>query len=100
MEILQIEEYVKTKMINILDLEFVKTKVLYCWRWKIKIGSHLRHFYFYLQKSEEADNKDMKTPREQKKYLTAQTPITMQGHTGYLTFATLPPVFVRWKRIV
>lgn len=27
MEILQIEEYVKTKMINVLDLEFVKTKV-------------------------------------------------------------------------
>lgn len=35
MEILQIEEYVKTKMINILDLEFVKTKVLYCLRWKV-----------------------------------------------------------------
>lgn len=30
MEILQIEEYVKTKMINILDLEFVKTKVNKC----------------------------------------------------------------------
>lgn len=27
MEILQIEEYVKTKTINILDLDFVKTKV-------------------------------------------------------------------------
>lgn len=27
MEILQIEEYVKTKVINVLDLEFVKTKV-------------------------------------------------------------------------
>lgn len=28
MEILQIEEYVKTKVINVLDLEFVKTKVI------------------------------------------------------------------------
>lgn len=29
MEILQIEDYVKTKLINVLDLDFVKTKVIY-----------------------------------------------------------------------
>ncbi|XP_031625876.1 tRNA (adenine(58)-N(1))-methyltransferase catalytic subunit TRMT61A [Contarinia nasturtii] len=72
MEILQVEEYVKTKVINVLDLDFVKTK-----------------------KPDEAEAKDLKTPREQKKYVTTQAPFTMPGHTGYLTFATIPPLFAR-----
>lgn len=48
-----------------------------------------------LQKAEETDGKDVKTPKEQKKFVTTQTPFTMPGHTGYLTFATIPPVFGR-----
>lgn len=37
----------------------------------------------------------LKTPRETKRYVTSSAPQTMPGHTGYLTFATLPPLFAR-----
>lgn len=101
MEILQIEEYVKTKVINVLDLEFVKTKVwlLNCVK-SSNDGKIIKTLCFIdtniSQKSaDDTDNKDAKTPKEQKKYVTAQTPLTMPGHTGYLTFATLPPIFAR-----
>lgn len=52
------------------------------------------------QKSEtdvttDARKEAMKTPRETKKYVTTSTPQSMAGHTGYLTFATLPPIFAR-----
>lgn len=35
---------------------------------------------------------------ETRKVLTTVTPATMPGHTGYLTFATLPPLFARGGR--
>lgn len=38
MEILQIEEYVKTKTINVLDLDFVKTKVIFVCTIHVYIG--------------------------------------------------------------
>lgn len=97
MEILQIEEYVKTKTINVLDLDFVKTKVfLSVTNYQSALNLYVfSSFKLFFQKPDDADAKDLKTPREQKKYVTAQTPLTMPGHTGYLTFATLPPSFAR-----
>lgn len=43
------------------------------------------------------DNKTQSQPPQQetRKVLTTVTPATMPGHTGYLTFATLPPLFAR-----
>lgn len=52
-------------------------------------------FVLEFQKPEDVDAKDLKTTKEQKKYVTTQTPFTMPGHTGYLTFATIPPLFAR-----
>lgn len=52
--------------------------------------------FFLLQKEETAPNeKEVKTPKEMKKYLTASGPQSVSGHTGFLTFATLPPKFLR-----
>ncbi|XP_037025689.1 tRNA (adenine(58)-N(1))-methyltransferase catalytic subunit TRMT61A [Bradysia coprophila] len=68
MEILQIEDIIKVKHIPVLDLEFLKHK---------KLGD------------------DHKADKETRKYVTTNTPSTMPGHTGYLTFATLPPLFAR-----
>ncbi|XP_067619986.1 tRNA (adenine(58)-N(1))-methyltransferase catalytic subunit TRMT61A isoform X2 [Eurosta solidaginis] len=79
LEILQMEHIVKTKTIPVLDLEFLKHKVA---------------------DENNADTStdkagNLKTPKELKKLLTSSVPPTIPGHTGYLTFATLPPAFVR-----
>lgn len=62
----------------------------------------LIRFYLLFQKSDSANgngvNASDKIPKETKKYLTSNAPTTMPGHTGYLTFATLPPLFARGLR--
>lgn len=50
--------------------------------------------FLCLQK-DELNDKDQKHPKEMKKVLTSSLPQTMQGHTGFLTFASLPPAFAR-----
>ncbi|KAI8129317.1 hypothetical protein FF38_13007 [Lucilia cuprina] len=78
-EVLQQEDVVKTKTFPVMNLEFLKHK-----------------------KPEEQDttsDKDisnlMKQPKETLKVLTSSAPPTQPGHTGFLTFATLPPAFAR-----
>lgn len=120
MEVLQIEEQIRTKTIPMLDLDFLKHKV----------RSNIHHIFDRIQnkskasftdsyslmkitknflltntinyhklpvslQKEESDEKEPIKTREPKKFVTAQVPQTMPGHTGYLTFATLPPKFVR-----
>lgn len=75
MEVLQSEEIVKTKNVPIMDLQFLKVKKL--------------------DESEEDFNEKKKQPKEIKKVLTSSSPQILPGHTGYLTFATLPPIFAR-----
>uniref|UniRef100_A0A8W7P3A8 tRNA (adenine(58)-N(1))-methyltransferase n=1 Tax=Anopheles coluzzii TaxID=1518534 RepID=A0A8W7P3A8_ANOCL len=70
-EVLQVEDCVRTRNVPVMELDFLKTK------------------------RTETDGKDMKTPRESKKYITSTAPNTMAGHTGYLTIAELPPLFAR-----
>lgn len=57
------------------------------------------HFFFlkisFQKSTDEIETNKDKTPKETKKYITSSMPQTMGGHTGYLTFATLPPLFVR-----
>lgn len=85
MEILQVEDIVKTKNIPVMDLEYLKHK---------KPTQPAEN-------NEVKDNNDSKKEtnakqeREIKKYLTSSAPPTMPGHTGYLTFATLPPIYAR-----
>ncbi|XP_050085589.1 tRNA (adenine(58)-N(1))-methyltransferase catalytic subunit TRMT61A [Anopheles aquasalis] len=69
-EVLQIEDIVRTRNVPVMELEFLKTK-------------------------KTSEDKDAKTPRESKKYITSSAPNTMAGHTGYLTIAELPPLFAR-----
>ncbi|KAM7361232.1 tRNA methyltransferase 61 [Cochliomyia hominivorax] len=69
-EILQQEDIVKTKTFPVMSLEFLKYK------------------------KPEEDNTD-KQPKETVKVLTSSAPPTQPGHTGFLTFATLPPAFAR-----
>lgn len=71
LEVLQVEDIVRTKNVPVMDLEFLK------------------------QKKSDTDSKDAKTPKETKKYITSSAPNTMAGHTGYLTVAELPPLFAR-----
>lgn len=63
------------------------------------IACVLIRFYLLFQKSDSENcngvNASDKIPKETKKYLTSNAPTTMPGHTGYLTFATLPPLFAR-----
>jgi len=73
LEVLQQENVVKTRTLPVIDLEFLK-----------------------LPKTEEttataANAEESKAPKEVKKYLTSSNPQTLPGHTGFLTFATLPP---------
>jgi len=72
LEVLQQENVVKTRTLPVIDLEFLK-----------------------LPKTDEttaATNAlESKAPKEVKKYLTSSNPQTLPGHTGFLTFATLPP---------
>ncbi|ETN62943.1 tRNA methyltransferase [Anopheles darlingi] len=70
LEVLQIEDIVRTRNVPVMELEFLKTK-------------------------KTSEDKDAKTPRESKKYITSSAPNTMAGHTGYLTIAELPPLFAR-----
>jgi len=75
MEIIQSENIVKDKYVPILDLDFVKTK-----------------------RDEEPMNPrkdEKKTPIKTKKILTTIPPPMQPGHSGYLTFATLPPASMR-----
>jgi tRNA (adenine57-N1/adenine58-N1)-methyltransferase catalytic subunit len=75
MEIIQSEQIVKEKWIPVLDFEFTKTK---------------------REEDENFSKKDeKKQPGKQKKVLTTIPPPMQPGHSGYLTFATLPPVFMR-----
>ena len=69
MEVLQTSYAVQTKRLPVLDLDFLQSE---------KDGS-------------ESKGKE----REVVKCLTAVPPASMPGHTGYLTFATLPPVWAR-----
>ncbi|XP_053697974.1 tRNA (adenine(58)-N(1))-methyltransferase catalytic subunit TRMT61A [Sabethes cyaneus] len=70
LEVLQLEEVVRVKNVPVMDLEFVK------------------------HKKTESD-KETKTPKEMKKYITSSAPNSIAGHTGYLTVAELPPIFAR-----
>lgn len=71
MEVLQQESVIKTRSFPVIDLEFLKAP----------------------KSSEPNGNDDSKTkePKELKKYLTSSNPQVLPGHTGFLTFATLPP---------
>lgn len=69
MEVLQTQYSVQTRQVTVLNLEFLKTK-----------------------KDDGATNKQ---ERETVKTLTSVPPPTQPGHTGFLTFATLPPVWAR-----
>uniref|UniRef100_A0A182QCC9 tRNA (adenine(58)-N(1))-methyltransferase catalytic subunit TRMT61A n=1 Tax=Anopheles farauti TaxID=69004 RepID=A0A182QCC9_9DIPT len=69
-EVLQIEDIVRTRNVPVMELDFLKTK-------------------------RTEGEKDTKTPRESKKYITSSAPNSMAGHTGYLTIAELPPLFAR-----
>uniref|UniRef100_A0A336LJD7 tRNA (adenine(58)-N(1))-methyltransferase n=1 Tax=Culicoides sonorensis TaxID=179676 RepID=A0A336LJD7_CULSO len=74
MEILQIEHVIKTKHIPVLDFECIKTR----------LPEDTNAKYISNIKS-----------KETKKYVSEMPPTTMPGHTGYLTFATLPPMHAR-----
>lgn len=103
MEILQQEHIVKTRTMPVLDLEFLKHKVMFiCLVLYVIINVIL---FFQKPSTENKDENNTeetsaklesaKTPKETKKVLTSSAPPTLPGHTGYLTFATLPPAFVR-----
>ncbi|XP_030376377.1 tRNA (adenine(58)-N(1))-methyltransferase catalytic subunit TRMT61A [Scaptodrosophila lebanonensis] len=66
MEVLQQENVVKTRTVPVIDLEFLK-------------------------QPKSSSSEATKTPKELKKYLTSSNPQVLPGHTGFLTFATLPP---------
>ncbi|XP_058986501.1 tRNA (adenine(58)-N(1))-methyltransferase catalytic subunit TRMT61A isoform X1 [Musca domestica] len=68
-EILQQEDIVKTKTFPVMNLEFLKT--------------------------EKDTSSSTKQPKETMKILTSSAPPTQPGHTGFLTFATLQPAFLR-----
>lgn len=78
MEIIQSEQIIKEKYIPILDLDFVKTK------------------------REDDPQQHQRSKKDEKKYqgktkkvlTTIATPM-QPGHSGFLTFATLPPVTMR-----
>jgi tRNA (adenine57-N1/adenine58-N1)-methyltransferase catalytic subunit len=70
MEIIQTENVVKEKHIPILDFEFVKTK---------------KEDAAFIEEVKSVG----KTPKS-KKVLTTNPPPVQNGHSGYLTFATLP----------
>lgn len=71
MEVLQQESVIRTRTLPVIDLEFLKAP----------------------KTADSNSNDDVKTkePKELKKYLTASNPQVLPGHTGFLTFATLPP---------
>ncbi|XP_055853337.1 tRNA (adenine(58)-N(1))-methyltransferase catalytic subunit TRMT61A [Episyrphus balteatus] len=84
LEVLQSEDTVRTKNIPVMDLEFLKHK-------KPTPSANANG-----EDTAQNEKKEpIKTPKEMKKVLTSMAPLTLPGHTGYLTFATLPPVFAR-----
>ncbi|GJQ81585.1 hypothetical protein Trydic_g9960 [Trypoxylus dichotomus] len=72
-EVLQTQYSVQTKSLSILNLEFLKSPKL--------------------------ENGSVKNEKESVRTLTATPPIQQTGHTGFLTFATLPPIWARNIRI-
>lgn len=68
-EVLQTQYSVQNRSINVLNLDFLKTK-----------------------KTDEATEKNEK---EVTRSMVSVPPNTQSGHTGFLTFATLPPKWVR-----
>lgn len=76
MELIQSELIVKEKYVPVLDFDFVKTK-----------------------KEDEPPiqprKDEKKTPGKTRKVLTTIPPPMQNGHSGYLTFATLPPFSMR-----
>lgn len=77
MEILQSELIIKDKYIPVMEFDFLKTK-----REDDDVHNESRKF-------------DKKQPAITKKVLTTVPPPMQPGHSGYLTFATLPPVDMR-----
>ncbi|RZC38618.1 GCD14 and/or Methyltransf 18 domain containing protein [Asbolus verrucosus] len=73
MEVLQTSYSVQTKRLPVLNLDFVKT--------------------------EKDGNETKGKERDVVKSVMAVPPSTQPGHTGYLTFATLPPVWARKLQI-
>ncbi|GLV43906.1 uncharacterized protein CBL_12798 [Carabus blaptoides fortunei] len=71
MEVLQTQFSVQTRTLPIIKLDYLK-----------------------VPKTED-ENRNERTEKEIAKVLTAVTPQTMPGHTGYLTFATLLPLWAR-----
>lgn len=95
LEVLQSEEIVKIKNVPIMDLEFVKIKVRVL---GFRIGEFYDKVWFFqktIDSEKEDNNEKKKQPKEIKKVLTSSAPQILPGHTGYLTFATLPPIFAR-----
>uniref|UniRef100_A0A1B0A673 tRNA (adenine(58)-N(1))-methyltransferase catalytic subunit TRMT61A n=1 Tax=Glossina pallidipes TaxID=7398 RepID=A0A1B0A673_GLOPL len=74
LEILQQENQVKTKSLSSINLDFVK---------------HKKPLNSSPEEKQHLPSKDVI------KVLTTFQPMTHTGHTGFLTFATLPPVFAR-----
>lgn len=85
LEVLQSEDTVRTKNIPVMDLEFLKHKK----------PTSIANANGEEDKSENEKKNSAKTPKEMKKVLTSMAPLSLPGHTGYLTFATLPPIFAR-----
>lgn len=69
MEVLQTQYSIQNRHLPVLNLDFLKT--------------------------EKDNSENEKKEREVQKVVTLVPPITLPGHTGYLTFATLPPVWAR-----
>lgn len=67
-EVLQTQYSVQTRSLPVLNLDFVK---------------------------HQKDGEGVKQEKEVTKVITAIPPATQPGHTGFLTFATLPPVWAR-----
>lgn len=69
MEVLQTQYRVQPRTLPVLNLEFLKTE---------KDGSETIH-----------------NQKEEVNFFSAVPPPSLPGHTGYLTFATLPPIWAR-----
>ncbi|XP_057656871.1 tRNA (adenine(58)-N(1))-methyltransferase catalytic subunit TRMT61A [Diorhabda carinulata] len=69
MEVLQTQFSVQQRSIPIINLDFVKT--------------------------EKKGTEEGKKERETSRVVASVPPLSLPGHTGYLTFATLPPVWAR-----
>lgn len=70
MEVLRTQYAIQTRTISVMDLEFVKTP---------KDGTEI----------------SKKKEKDVIKTVSAIPPSSIPGHTGYMTFATLPPVWAR-----